>query len=405
MRVNGKGDIVSNRRNYPLLLASQFLSAFGDNFILMLILGPLLVSFKEGKITPMEQSVANIFYTSLLMVPFPLLAPLTGYLNDRFSKNRWLMGGNLLKVIGTIVAMLSLVSSSYWLAIGYFIVGIGAAVYSPAKYGILPEILPVEDLVKANGMVELLTLVAILTGNIAGAMAFDGLNLTLCYLILIGIYLLSLGMNGFMSRTPSYPEVKFSDTAGAFFHNVRALVGERRLALVLLGTSLFWLCGAVLKMNFEPWGQQVLHLETMTQISLLGLWLALGVMTGSVLAGQLYRIGDIHATRRYGWLLSAGIACLSGVGWFSTHVLDYPKAIAAYNAGEKAVDKYKGIPPFAETRNYVSQVSKNLKSEREKQKVAAKPVDPVPAPATTTETYRPILASLGSDGRIYYRTP
>jgi soluble lytic murein transglycosylase-like protein len=84
---------------------------------------------------------------------------------------------------------------------------------------------------------------------------------------------------------------------------------------------------------------------------------------------------------------------------------DYPKAIAAYNAGEKAVDKYKGIPPFAETRNYVSQVSKNLKSEREKQKVAAKPVDPAPAPATTTETYRPILASLGSDGRIYYRTP
>src|ERR1700678_2520607 len=61
---------------------------------------------------------------------------------------------------------------------------------------------------------------------------------------------------------------------------------------------------------------------------------------------------------------------------------DYPKAIAAYNAGEKAVDKYKGIPPFAETRNYVSQVSKNLKSEREKRKVAVKPADPVPVPAT-----------------------
>jgi Transglycosylase SLT domain len=84
---------------------------------------------------------------------------------------------------------------------------------------------------------------------------------------------------------------------------------------------------------------------------------------------------------------------------------DYPKAIAAYNAGEKAVDKYKGIPPFAETRNYVSQVSKNLKSEREKRKVTAKAADPVPAPTTTTETYRPILASLGSDGRVYYRTP
>ena len=53
----------------------------------------------------------------------------------------------------------------------------------------------------------------------------------------------------------------------------------------------------------------------MTQISLLGLWLALGVMAGSVLAGQLYAVGDLHATRRYGWLLAAGIALLGCIGW------------------------------------------------------------------------------------------
>jgi soluble lytic murein transglycosylase-like protein len=82
---------------------------------------------------------------------------------------------------------------------------------------------------------------------------------------------------------------------------------------------------------------------------------------------------------------------------------DYPKTIAAYNAGEAAVDKYNGIPPYAETQNYVYQVAKNLKASRQ---TAAKslmvvarqnPVDP--------ETPKPIQTSTGSDGRVYYHTP
>src|SRR5271154_4651652 len=225
---------MNDRRNYPLLLASQFLSAFGDNLILMLILGPFLTQFQAGKITAEAQSVANIYYTSLLFVPYVLLAPLAGYLNDRFSKNRWLLGGNFIKLAGAGLVSLGLVSGTVWQAIGYFTVGIGACVYSPAKYGILPEILPVARLVKANGTMELLTLVAILMGSLGGAIAFDNLPLRICYWITIAVYAFSLGLNLLMSRTPSYCEANFAGSAQAFMRNLRDLVSQKRLARVLL---------------------------------------------------------------------------------------------------------------------------------------------------------------------------
>jgi soluble lytic murein transglycosylase-like protein len=77
---------------------------------------------------------------------------------------------------------------------------------------------------------------------------------------------------------------------------------------------------------------------------------------------------------------------------------DYPKAIAAYNAGEGAVDKYHGVPPYGETQTYVRRVAKSLEAARQK------PPRPAPAPVNS-ETPGHILASVGTDGRIYYRTP
>lgn len=79
---------------------------------------------------------------------------------------------------------------------------------------------------------------------------------------------------------------------------------------------------------------------------------------------------------------------------------NYPKAIAAYNAGEHAVDRYDGIPPYVETQNYVYRVAGNLKAARARHKVM-----PIAEAATRpAETHQLIRASVGADGKVYYRT-
>jgi len=296
-------DRMKPHRNYPLLLLSQFLSAFGDNAILAVIVGQLTWMQKQGVITEAVLRQNSAIYTSLLFIPYVLLAPLAGYFNDRFAKTSWLIGGNSIKLLGTSICALSIWYGYSWQAPGYIVVGIGSCFYGPAKYGILPEILPRERLVKANGMVELLTLLAIITGAVAGAFMVDRLSLLICYGVLLGMFGGSLLLNLWMDRTPSNATVELAASIREFFVHGMLLLKGKRLGKILIGTALFWVCGATMKINFQPWGLNILHLGSNLQVSLLGLWLSVGVMTGSMLAGQWHRVGDLTRTRRYGFLL------------------------------------------------------------------------------------------------------
>lgn len=301
------------KRNYPLLLASQFISSFGDNVILGIILGQLTYLQKGGDISSDTLRTMNSLYTSLIFLPPIFLSPLCGYLNDRYPKTAWLARGNLLKLLGALIAMCS-VWGGFWLqGVGYFIVGVGVSVYGPAKYGILPEILPRERLVKANGMVEMLTLIAILSGAIAGATLADVFShqVLISYVILLGVYGLSWVLNLTMTPTPANPLVQFSDTIKEFVKHAGGIFTHPRLSRMLLGTALFWVCGVLMKINFQPWGLEVLGFTTNTQIALMGLWLSVGLMAGSVAAGALFPIGELRRTHYFIFLLAVPVAALS----------------------------------------------------------------------------------------------
>lgn len=302
---------MKNAKNYQLLLASQFLSAFGDNAILAVILGQLTKMQKLGTITEETLRKSGAIYTTLLFIPFILLAPVAGFLNDRYPKTAWLRRGNLIKIAGTLVCGLSIWYGYILQAPGYFIVGIGSCFYGPAKYGILPEILPRERLVKANGTVELLTLMAIILGAIVGAFMVDRLPVLACYGALLGIFGSSFVLNLLMDITPCNPQIQLSASVREFFAHTLNLLRGPRLGKILLGTALFWVCGAAMKINFQAWGLGVLHLDNNLQVSLLGLWLSVGVMAGSMLAGQLHKVGDLRWTQGYG----VGLAILLAILW------------------------------------------------------------------------------------------
>jgi LPLT family lysophospholipid transporter-like MFS transporter len=309
------------KRNYVLLLISQFLGALGDNVFLWLIIGPLTLQQKQGLVTEQQLSVANAIYACIFYAPYVLFAPLAGFLNDRFAKTRWLVGGNLFKCTGTVLAALSLTGGHYWQGVGYFLVGMGACVFSPAKYGVLPEILPEHRLVKANGTVEMLTILAILMGIVLGAWVVDHFPLVTGYLVVLGIYGSSFVLSLLMQQTPFDAQVKLSASLREFKIHVRALFCSARLGKVLIGTGLFWATGAVLKINFQSWGLDELKLKDNTAISLLSLWLAVGVIAGSVLAGQLHKVGDLRGTSRYGWLMAGCIALMGMIKFGTPHYL------------------------------------------------------------------------------------
>lgn len=314
-------------RNYPLLLAGQFLGAFGDNFVLAAALGPLTFSLAAGTINEQYVNAQNALFSAVFFVPFIVCAPLAGWLNDRLPKTTWLLGGHAIKMLGAAVGLAGtwlqagdFHASRAWQVAGYAIIGFGACVYSPAKYGILPEILPAERLVKANGTVEMLTLIAIIGGLGGGAALYDATrSLPLTYLASLVLYALALGLSTALIRTPHNPAATLRRNVTEFGASLRSLLGHPRLGRIFLGCGLFWFAGATLRSNLQGWGLQVFHQAgvlhvTNARLALLKLGLVLGIVTGSVLAGRLHRLGDLSWTRRYGFLMAATVLALGLLG-------------------------------------------------------------------------------------------
>jgi LPLT family lysophospholipid transporter-like MFS transporter len=145
-------------RGFYTIMAAQFFSSLADNALLVVAIALLIDLHAPAYLTPMLKFVFVVFYV--------ILAPFVGAFADSMPKGRVMFVSNTIKIAGC--GLLFIAMNQYFALASYAVVGLGAAAYSPAKYGILTELLPPEKLVIANGWIEGLTVASIVLGTVLG---------------------------------------------------------------------------------------------------------------------------------------------------------------------------------------------------------------------------------------------
>ncbi len=285
-----------NKQIYPLLIA-QFLSAFADNAILFTVIALVMQS----------EQLASWYIPalqSMFLIAFVVLAPWLGGFADHHAKSRVLIIANLIKATGAGLLLFNVEP-----LIAYCLVGAGAAIYSPAKYGILPELASHEQLVKANSWIEGSTILAILTGMIIGAKIAD----QSIHWALVGTIILFIASALITLLLPVKISKPDDDTPAIirFYRQIKQFFTTPRAKFALLGASLFWASAATIRVIIIAWAPLVLMSENATEIAELTLFLAIGIIIGSALVPRLIPLEQLRRARVPAYLMGLFIIALS----------------------------------------------------------------------------------------------
>ncbi len=298
-------------RGFYIILSAQFFSALADNALLFAAIALLHEVQAPEWHTPILQAA--------FVVSYIVLAPFVGAFADSLPKGRVMFISNSIKLFGCI-AMLAGVNP----LLAYAVAGLGAAAYSPAKYGILTEYLPPDKLVLANSWMEGLTVAAIVLGALLGG-TLIGPNISgqmlqwwdvplidtgidsapeLAISIITVIYIIAALFNLYIPRVPiehkplsRNPRFLVSEFAHCFKLLWKDPLGQVSLSV----TTLFWGAGATLRLIVLAWAVTVLHYD-MGEAAQLTAWVAIGIAIGSVLAAKFVKLE--HAVK----VLPVGIA-------------------------------------------------------------------------------------------------
>jgi MFS family permease len=296
---------------FYIILAAQFLSALADNALLFAAIALLKDLNSPAWHTPVLQQG--------FIVSYVVLAPFVGAFADSLPKGRVMFISNNIKILGCL-AMLFGVNP----LVSYGLVGLGAAAYSPAKYGILTEYLPADKLVLANSWMEGLTVLAIILGAIVGGiMISPGFSDPLLHLwdvpfietslnspahlaiaIIVAIYFAAAVFNLYIPHVPiDHKPLKRSPTylLTEFWHCFRLLWKDPLGQVSLAVTTLFWGAGASLRLMLLAWAGVALHYD-ISQAAQLTAWFAIGIAIGSILAAKFITLE--HSVR----VLRVGVA-------------------------------------------------------------------------------------------------
>nr|WP_256445152.1 lysophospholipid transporter LplT [Verticiella sp. GG226] len=290
-------------RGFYLVMAAQFFSSLADNALLIAAIALIQQLHGPSWLAPMAKWSFALSYV--------VLAAFVGAFADSRPKGRVMFYTNTIKVAGCLLMFcygsfgLTTDQQTYLVLVAYAVVGIGAAAYSPAKYGIVTEMLPPSLLVKGNSWIEGLTVVSVLLGvMVGGALISPAISSRIlswhivpglstpaeaALVVIALVYVVAAIFNLLIPRTGViYPPQHTSPVrlVKEFSYYVRTLWRDKLGQISLAVTTLFWGAGATLQMVVIEWGGQHLGL-TLDESSILMGVAAVGTIGGAILAGRV----------------------------------------------------------------------------------------------------------------------
>ena len=290
---------------FYIIIAAQFFSSLADNALLVAAIAVLIQTAAPEWMTPL----LKFFFT----VSYVAFAAFVGAFADSMPKGRVMFITNLVKIAGCLLlfgfAWLSARGEEYYIQVlvAYGVVGLGAAAYSPAKYGILTEYLPHQKLVVANGWIEGLTIVSIILGTVLGGVLiapgvaarllaldvpyFDtgidtepeaAILVIIVFYVIAAIFNLYIPLTGVDHRVPRRNPLFLIHE---FAHCVRLLWSDKLGQISLATTTLFWGAGATLQFIVIKWAETALG-YTLSQATVLQGICAVGIAAGAVIAAK-----------------------------------------------------------------------------------------------------------------------
>jgi len=277
-------------KGFYTIMAAQFFSSLADNALLISAIALLIEMTAPEWMKPM----LKLFFT----VSYVVLAPFVGAFADSLPKGKVMFYTNAIKVVGC-----AMMFASIHPLLAYAVVGLGAAAYSPAKYGILTELLPPSKLVAANGWIEGTTVGSIILGTVVGgALISPSVSTVIVGLGIPGVYSPATGaivVIGFVYLLAALINLRIPDTGARyqkqhtdpillireFWHCNMTLWRDKLGQISLAVTTLFWGAGAVLQFIVLEWAKQQLGLPLNRAAILQGV-VALGIAVGAMLAAR-----------------------------------------------------------------------------------------------------------------------
>ncbi len=314
---------------FYIIMAAQFFSSLADNALLVAAIAMLMQLLAPDWMTPM----LKFFFT----VSYVLFAAVVGAFADSMPKGRVMFITNMIKIVGCFMIFthelwsIPGLNDYFTVLLGYAVVGLGAAAYSPAKYGILTEYLPHHKLVVANGWIEGLTVGSIILGTLVGGMlvsetvsdrllAIDlprintgidtpgeaAVAIIIVFYVIAAIFNLYIPNTGvdhkMVNRNPVYLIREFA-------HCMKLLWRDKLGQISLATTTLFWGAGATLQFIVLKWAEDALGYSLSQGTYLQGVC-ALGIAIGAILAARIVPLSRAVNVIPIGILMGLIVMCM-----------------------------------------------------------------------------------------------